>query len=83
MENVHHRVCRRIYAREIRALVRIAPGTCPSQIRGAIILPVLLGDDMLDVESPVHRMLRQAAVLAPIAGTESHKLAKRFVDHPA
>jgi len=37
---------------------------------------------MLDVEPSVDRVLRKAAVLAPVSGAATHELAERFVDHP-
>jgi hypothetical protein len=63
--------------------VKITSSAGQAEVRRAIVLPVLLGHHMLDVEPPVNGVLRQAAILAPIASAAAHEFAKAFLDHRA
>jgi len=74
MKQHHNRLGHGIHARQIRPLVKIAPITSECEIVALVAAAVLLGDNVLDMKRHIHGRLWQAAILATIAGTTSHRL---------
>lgn len=69
IEQAHHCFCHGIETCEVWPLEQVAAITRQGEILGRVIATMLLGENMLDVESAIHRRLRQVAVLAAFAGT--------------
>ena len=72
MKQEDHRFRQRVNACEIRSLFTVTTRATPRKIREAIIAPMLLGGDMLDVKSRFVVFLRQLTVFTAIAGPGDH-----------
>jgi hypothetical protein len=57
---------RRVEAGEVSALVKIASNACNREVRGVIVLFMLLGDDVIDLVTESRGPLGESAVFAPI-----------------
>lgn len=72
-----------INAGKVCSFVQIALVTGQSKIVGGVdlIWAVLPGENVFDMEGCFHRMLRQAAILAPRIGALSDQASERGVNH--
>lgn len=81
MKQQNRTVGDRINASQVRPLLTVAFRATPRQILHRIIMPMLRGDDVIDIESSHIARLRKFAILAPITGTGNNQLLCRQVDH--
>jgi hypothetical protein len=72
--------CFRVYARQIRALVRVAAVASQRQVVGPVSAAVLSGNNVLDVERCMgHGRLRKMAVFASPTGTAAYQVSQGAV----
>jgi len=76
VEEGHKLTADGIYAREVRALAKIAAMAGQREVVNVIAPAVLLGDDMLDVVRQLAVLLAQQAILATVIRSSADKVPR-------